>query len=66
VDGTDAAVGQSACAVGDLIVDIAGGKLWLGASAEFGFVQTSVDASLAVGEFLSYLGVHSKSLLAAG
>src|SRR5262249_25460734 len=36
----------------------------LGAAAEVGFVESSLDASLAVGQFLSYALVHLKSLVA--
>ena len=49
----DAAVSHAAGAVGNLIVDVAGGEL-LVASTELGFVQATVDAVLAVGQFGDY------------
>ncbi len=51
VDSADAAVGQAARAVGDLIVDVAGRELRSVAIPELGLVQAAVDAALAVGEF---------------
>src|SRR3954452_4129764 len=62
MEGADAAVGQAATAVGDVIVDIGGGEQRPIPLADLGFVESPVHAALAVGELLSYLGVHSKSL----
>ena len=61
VDGTDAADGDAAAAVGDFIMNVAGGHHGLGAIAELRLVQTALDAALAVSQFLSYDRVHSKS-----
>ena len=62
VDGADAAVGDAAAAVADFVVDVAGGEHGSGAVAEVGLVEASLDPALAAGQFLAYLGVHSKSL----
>jgi hypothetical protein len=53
VDGADAAVGDAPSAVGDLLVDVAGRKHRLAASAELRFVQAPLDAALAVVQLLS-------------
>jgi hypothetical protein len=66
VDGADAAVGQAAGAVGDLVMDVAGGELRSVAIPQLGLVQAAVDAALAVGELAVYSGVHSKSLRPSG
>jgi hypothetical protein len=58
----DAAVGQSSCAVGDLVVDVGGREGGPAGVAEAFVVESSLDSALAVGELLVYLGVHSKSL----
>jgi hypothetical protein len=47
-------------------VDIAGGHNGFGAAMQVGFVQASLDAPLAVGQFLSYVPFHLKSLVAWG
>jgi hypothetical protein len=62
VDGADATLADAASALADVVVDVGGGELRLIASPELGFVQTFLNAALAAGEFLAYLGVHSKSL----
>ena len=66
VDGADAAVGDAAGAVGDLVVDVGGGEHGSGAAAEVGFVEAAFDAALAVGQPPSYDGIHSKSLVGPG
>jgi uncharacterized damage-inducible protein DinB len=43
-------------------VDVAGGHHRLGAIAKVSFVQTALDATLAVGQFPSYARVHSTGL----
>src|SRR5262249_57470094 len=66
VDRADATDGHTARALADLIVNVAGGHHGFGTAAEVRLVQTSLDATLAVGQFLSYDLVHSKSLHASG
>ena len=66
VDGADAAVADAAGAVGDLVVDVAGGEHRLAAAAQVGLVEAALDAALAVGQLLAYLSFHSKSLLVTG
>ena len=51
MNGTDAAMGQPANAVGDLIMDIAAGELRLVAITELGLVEAALHAALAVGQF---------------
>ncbi len=51
VDGADAAVGDAAAAVGDLVMDVGRRELRPVAIPELGLVQAAVDAALAVGEF---------------
>jgi hypothetical protein len=62
----DAAVGDAARAVGDVIVDIGRGEGGPVGVAEPLLVESAFDSALAVGELLGYLGVHSKSLSAGG
>ena len=62
VDGADAAVADAAAAVGDLVVDVAGGEHGLGAAAQVGLVEPLLNPLLAAGQLPAYLGVHSKSL----
>jgi hypothetical protein len=63
VDGCDASDGESASAFGHFIVDVGGRHDRLGAATKVGFVEASLDASLAVGQFLSYAPSHLKSLV---
>src|SRR5208283_532662 len=48
--------------VRNFIVDVAGGHDGFGTTVEVGFVQAALDTALAVGQFLSYDLLHSKSL----
>ena len=64
VDGSDASDGESARAFGNFVVDVGGGHDGFGAAAQVGFVEASLDASLAVGQFVSYALSHLKSLVA--
>jgi hypothetical protein len=66
VQGADAAVGHAPAALRELIMHVAGGELRFAARAELGFVQAPLDPPLAAPPLFAYLGVHSKSLLAAG
>ena len=66
MDGADAAAGDAAGALGDLVVDVAGGQHGLGAAAQVLLVQAPFDPALAVGQFSSYARFHSKSLRATG
>jgi hypothetical protein len=64
--GSNAAVGQTVAAVGDLIVDVGrreGGPV--GVTEPFP-VEPAFDSALAVGQLPVYLGIHSKSLSAGG
>ena len=64
VDGSNASDGEPTGTFGDLIVDVAGGHDRLGAATQVGIVEASLDASLAVGQFVSYALSHLKSLVA--
>jgi hypothetical protein len=44
-------------------MDIAGGEHGTVAAVDVGFVQATLDAALAAGELLAYLGFHLKSPL---
>ena len=66
MDGADAAVGDPPAAVADLIMNVAGREHRFAAFTELGLVQAPLNATLAVIQLLSYLSVHSKSLLASG
>jgi hypothetical protein len=66
VRSTDAAVGNAARALGNLIVDVTGGKHGAPTIAQVGRVEASFNPALAVGQFAVYSRVHSKSLLASG
>ena len=59
-----AAGGDSAGAVGDLVVDIRGREHRLPATAVVVLVQPPLDATLALSQLLSYFVVHSKTLRA--
>ena len=52
VNGADAAVADAATAIADLVVDVACREHGLAAITELGFVETPVDTTLAVGQFL--------------
>ena len=60
------AVGDAVDAVGDFVVDIAGGEDGSRVGNWSGFVEASLETALALAELLSYLGIHSKSLSAGG
>jgi hypothetical protein len=64
MDGSNASDGESTGTLGDFLVDVGGGQDGLGAAVEIGFVEASLDASLAVGQFLPYALSHLKSLVA--
>jgi hypothetical protein len=66
VDGTNTSVADATAAVADLVVDVAGGEHGFGAAAQVVLVQAFLNAALATGEFLSYCGIHSKSLQCPG
>jgi len=64
VEGADTAAAEAAGAVSDLVVDGAGGEHRTAAVRDVGFVEAAGAAALAVGQLLSYLSFHSKSLCA--
>src|SRR5262249_34251783 len=66
VDGPDAAIGQAVDALGDLILNVAGGHHRLRTATQVRLSQTALNPALAVGQFLTYDLVHSKSLRASG
>jgi hypothetical protein len=66
MDGPDAAVGEAVSFVSDVVVDVAGCEGGSFGLAQLGFVEPSLNAALAAGQLLAYLGVHSKSLSAGG
>ncbi|WP_406693972.1 hypothetical protein V5E97_23300 [Singulisphaera sp. Ch08] len=61
VDGVDAAVGQAARVVGDLVVKIGGGEHRAFHPAKVLLIEPPLNASLAISQLDSYLGFHSKS-----
>src|SRR6266851_8711636 len=63
VHGPDAADIDAVAALGDLILDVAGGQDRPLTCAKDGFVDPPLNAPLAVIPLLNYAGVHSKSLL---
>jgi hypothetical protein len=63
VEGTDAAVGDAADAVGDFVMDVAGGEHRSGATAEIGLVQAALDPARAAVLLLVYPWVHLKTLV---
>jgi hypothetical protein len=66
VEGADPAVGDAAAAVGNLLVDVAGGEHGLKAAAAVAGVESAFDPALAVGQLVVDSRVHSKSLVATG
>src|SRR6202035_2246512 len=60
----DAAAGDAAATLGDLVVNVAGSHHGLGATTQILLVQSALDPALAVGQLSSYAGFHSKSLQA--
>jgi hypothetical protein len=64
VDKSDAAAGDRAGAISNLLVNVAGGHHGLGATAQIFLVQTPLNPALAVGQFASYDPLHSKSFRA--
>ena len=61
VKGADAAMGQSAAALGDLVVDVGRGEHGPVHSTQTRFVEAALDSALAVCQLAAYVGVHSKS-----
>ncbi len=61
VDHTDTAAGDAAGAVGDVIVEVPGGKHGSLASGAVGLVGAALAAALAAGQLLTYLGFHWKA-----
>jgi hypothetical protein len=66
VHGANAAVSETAAALGYLIVDVAGREHGLIAFGQDALVEPSFDSALAAHQLLPYLGVHSKSLSVGG
>jgi len=64
VQDADAAVNETAVAVGEVIPDVARGEHGFAAIAELGFVESPLDAALAVGEFVGFGRFHLKSSVA--
>jgi hypothetical protein len=62
VQGADAAAADGAGAVGDLIVDVGGGKHRPSAAVHIGLVETAPDPALAAVQLPAYLWFHLKSL----
>src|SRR5262249_35824916 len=66
MDSADAADADATTASADLIMDIAGGHDRLVTTPQVELIQATLDAALAVGQFLMYARFHSKSLRAFG
>ena len=62
--GADAAMADAVHAVGDLVVDVAGGQHGPRAVDAFGFVEPTLHPALASAKALLYFELHSKSLSA--
>src|SRR5262249_34996225 len=60
--GADATVRDAVGAVTDLVVNVAGGEDGLGAAAEVGLVEASLDPAVAGIELSVYSRVHSETL----
>src|SRR5262249_45530124 len=58
----DAATADPAGPLGDLLVDVGSGEHRSVAAVELGFVQATLDASLAVTQLFAYPSFHLKSL----
>ena len=66
VDSADAAVGDAVGAFAEFVVDVAGSEHGLAAIAELSPVESTLDSTLAVGQFLAYVLLHLKSFRAPG
>ncbi len=66
MNGTDAAVGDAAIALADLVMDVAGGEHRPLAAFEVELVEASLDSALASVQLSAYLDFHSKSLAGCG
>ena len=62
VQCADAAVSDAAAALGELVMDVGGGKDGLVEIVEFVLVETILYSALAGLQLASYLNVHSKLL----
>jgi hypothetical protein len=63
MEGADAAVGDTAVAVADLVAEVAGGEHRPLAASDVLWVEPAFDSALASGQLSAYLGFHSKSFL---
>src|ERR1700722_455864 len=61
VHGTDTAVANTAAALTDFVLNVAGRKHGLGAPAQVFLVQAFLNPLLATGQLLAYSSVHSNS-----
>jgi hypothetical protein len=59
VQGTDAAMDNAVRALGNLIVDVAGGKYGMPTITQVCFVEASPNPALAVAQFAVYSRLHS-------
>ena len=66
VQDADAAVDEPAAAVGDFVMDVAGGERGPGAIAQPSGIEAALKASLAVGQLAGYGSIHSKSSAGSG
>src|SRR5207253_10971620 len=66
MDGSYSTHVDAARALGNLIMDVAGGEHGLIATPQVKPIDAPLDGPLAVSQLLVYAGVHSKSLLAVG
>jgi hypothetical protein len=66
VQGAEAAVGDAAVALADLVAEVGGGEHGPLAACEVELVEPAFDAALASAQLLAYLGFHSKSLARCG
>jgi len=62
----DATVADAVHAVGDFVVDVAGGEDGPMAANGFAFIEPALHTALVSVQAISYLGIHSKFLSAGG
>ena len=66
MDGADAAVGNAAIAVADLVADVARGEHRPLVALDVALVEAAFNPALALGQLSAYLGLHSKSFACRG
>jgi hypothetical protein len=60
------AAAQAALPIADFVMDVGGGELSMVVLHRYYFVETALNPTLALGQLLAYLGIHSRSLSLCG